>query len=135
MAKIHGRKGRLYVGLASSSAAAEPVAYLKSWTLGFDTDDVDVTAMGDELKNFVSGLADVGGTYNGVYDTASAQLYTAARDGAKRKFYLYPSNDSTLVGTYWHGEAVFDMTISGGVDEAVTISGNYKAASDVLKVG
>lgn len=133
MARIHGQRGRLYVGLSSSTSAAEPVAFLSQWTLDAATDKVEVTAFEDNNKTYVSGKEDCSGSYAGFYDTATAQLYTAATDGNARRFYLYPDH-STGPTDYWFGTAIFDMSISGGVSDAVTLSGNWSAASDITKV-
>ena len=131
MARIHGRAGRLYAGIASAGTA-EPITFLNSWSSDFSSDDVDVTAFGDTNKTYVSGLPDVSGSFAGFYDSASAQLYTAAVDGVARKFYLYPSTADAI---YWFGTATFDMSVETGVADAVKISGTFKAASAVTKVG
>lgn len=133
MSRLHGRAGRLYVGLASSTAAAEPVAFLREWEITFETDDVEVTAFGDTNKVYVAGLPDIGGSYSGWYDDATAQLYTAAVDGAARRFYLYPT--IALTTTYFWGTATFDMTAGAAVDGAIAVNGNFKAASPVVKQG
>jgi hypothetical protein len=130
---IHGRKGRLYVGVASDSAAAEPIANLNKWMISFKTDRVDVTSFGDTNKVKVAGLPDASGSFGGFYDTASPQLYTAATDGLARRFYLYPTNATTT--TYWFGTAFFDFDAEGAVDGSVNISGSFDAASSVAKVG
>lgn len=135
MARKHGRRGRLYVGLASDTAAAEPVAFLRDWTIDFSVDNVDVTAFGDTNKVYVAGLPDASGTFAGFYDDATVQLYTAATDGLPRRFYLYPDNTVNTAGPYWFGTALFDFSASGQVDGAVTVSGNWNAASAVAKVG
>lgn len=132
MARIHGRSGRLYAGIASSGTA-ESIAFLNSWSISFSTSDVDVTSYGDANMVYVSGLPDVSGSFSGFYDDATAQLYTAATDGVARRFYLYPSTGNT--GQYWFGTATFDFAVNSGVGEAVTISGDFKAASTVSKVG
>jgi hypothetical protein len=132
MARIAGRSGRLYVGIASGGTA-EPIAYLNAWSLNFTTDKIDVTAFGDTTKQYVSGLADCQGTYAGFYDTATAQLYTAATDGVARKFYLYPDNATTT--QYWFGTSIFDFNVDGTVSDAVKISGSHAAATPVAKVG
>lgn len=132
-APIHGRKGRLYVAIASSAASAEPIANLRSFSIDFSTDDVEVTAFGDTNKVYVSGLPDVSGSFAGFYDTAGAQLYTAAIDGDVRNFYLYPTNNTT--GTYWMGKGIFDFAIEQAVDDSVKISGSFKGASAVTKIG
>lgn len=130
---IHGRRGRLYVGITSSASSAEPVANLNGWSVDFSTDDVEVTCYGDSNKVYVSGLPDASGTFKGFFDSGSAQLYTAASDGDARRFYLYPSNANT--GQFWSGTAIFDFSVESDVGDAVKVSGNWKAASTVAKTG
>lgn len=130
MARKHGRNGRLYVDIASGGSA-EPVAFLNNWDIQFTVDNVEVTSFGDTNKVYVAGLPDASGSFSGFFDSESAQLYTAATDGVARSFYLYPD---TADATYWYGTALFDFSVSSSVDGAVTISGNWNAASGVSKV-
>lgn len=132
MARIHGKSGRLYAAIASGGSA-EPIAFLNAWSIDFSTDKAEVTSFGDTNKVYVSGLPDASGNFGGYYDNATAQLYTASQDGVSRKFYLYPDNATT--GQYWYGTALFDFSVSGGVGDAVSISGNWAAASGVTKIG
>ena len=131
MARLHGRSGRLYAGIASGGTA-EPITFLNSWSFDASTDDVDVTAFGDTNKTYVSGLPDFKGSFAGFYDNATAQLYTAAIDGVARKTYLYPSTSDAI---YWFGTASFDVSIETGVSDAVKISGSFVATSAFTKVG
>ena len=131
MARLHGRSGRLYAGIASAGTA-EPITFLNSWSFDASTDDVDVTAFGDTNKTYVSGLPDFKGSFAGFYDNASAQLYTAAIDGVARKTYLYPSTSDAIC---WFGTASFDVSIETGVSDAVKISGSFVATSAFTKVG
>jgi hypothetical protein len=117
----------------TSAGTAEPVAFLRDWSIGFATDNVDVTAFGDTNKTYVAGLPDATGSFAGWYDDATVQMYTAAVDGVARKFYLYP--DTGSVGIYWFGTALFDFNVSAAVDGAVSISGDWNAASAGAKVG
>jgi hypothetical protein len=134
MARVHGRRGRLYVGIASDSAAAEPVAFLSKFSINFATDNVDVTANGDANKVYVAGLPDSSGSFSGFYDDASAQTYTAATDGLARRFYLYPTTPAAT-GPYWFGTGLFDFKTEASVDDSVKMSGDFQAASAVTKVG
>lgn len=133
MARYAGRKGRMYVGLASDSATAEPVMYLATWSLDMSVDKIDVTAQGDTNKVTVAGLPAASGSYEGFWDNATSQLFTAAVDGLARKFYLYPTTDIT--SKYIWGTAFFDATIATDVNGAVTVSGAYEAASNVTLTG
>lgn len=129
--RIHGRNGVVYVGIASG-AAASPVAYLNTWSINFSVDIPEVTALGDSNKIYVSGLPDASGDFGGFFDDTSQQLYTAARDGVARPFYLYPNavQDPAL---YWFGSVLPDFSVTGGVAAAVAIKSTWKAASAILK--
>jgi hypothetical protein len=131
MARIAGRNGQFYVGLLTAAASAEPVPFGKKWSLDASTDTFDVTAFGDTTKVYVSGLPDAQGTYEGWYDDATAQLYTAASDGAARRFYLY-TKAASVAGPYWFGTATWDFSVEAAVDGAVPISGSWKAATPVF---
>ena len=131
MARIAGRNGRLYASI-TSGGTAEPIAFLNSWSISFATDSIDVTSFGDTGKVYVSGLPDASGGYAGFFDTETEQFYTAATDGVARKFYLYPTNTTTT--KYWFGTALFDFNVDGSVEGAVTITGDWSAASPVIKV-
>lgn len=120
------------MGIANATAAAEPIAFISKLSLDFKTKMIDVTAFGDTGNVYVNGLPDPGGTFDGFYDDATAQVYTAATDGIARRFYAYP-NISTA--QYWFGTAIFDFSTKWSVDGSVDISGNWKPASPIIKVG
>jgi hypothetical protein len=122
------------VGIASDSAAAEPVPYVAQWSIEFSTDNAEVTANGDTNKVYVAGLPDVSGSFSGFFDDASAQTYTAGSDGLARRFYLYPTTPAAT-GPYWFGTGLFDFKTEASVDDSVKMSGDFQAASAVTKVG
>lgn len=132
MARIAGRSGRLYAGI-SSGGVAEPIAYIKSWSLDFSTNKIKVTAMGDSNEVYVGGLPDAQGQVSGFYDNATPQLYTAAIDGVARKWYLYA--DNSLNTQYWFGTGIFDFNVNADVDGAVEIASSFAASSVASKVG
>lgn len=132
MGRLHGRRGRVYLAIASGGTA-EPLPFMAKWTLNATTDRSEVTAMGDDNKIYVSGMPDASGTFAGFYDDATAQTYTAAIDGLARKFYLYPS---TLTNSqYFFGTILVDASFGGGVDGPITLDAQWNAASTITKVG
>lgn len=133
MARISGRRGRVYIGLASDSADAEPLPFQATWSINFTTPKIDVTAMGDNNKTYVADLPDASGQFSGFYDDATAQTYTAATDGLARKFYLYPTTAAT--GVYFFGTVLPDFSVEGGVGDAVKVTSSWAAASSITKVG
>lgn len=133
MARIHGRRGRVYLGVANDTASAEPIPFFNTWSINFSVDKAEVTAFGDSNKVYVAGLPDASGAFAGFYDDATAQTYTAATDGLARKFYLYPS---TLTNSqYFFGTVLPDFSVDGSVSDAVKVSVNWSAASAISKVG
>jgi hypothetical protein len=132
MARIHGRNGRLYAAI-TSAGTAEPIAYLNAWSIDFSTDNAEVTAYGDTNKIYVAGLPDSAGDFGGWYDDATPQMYTAALDGLPRKMYIYPNLATTT--QYWFGTALFSFSVASGVGDAVSVSGSWNAASNIIKVG
>jgi hypothetical protein len=122
----------VYLALASGGAA-EPVAFLNSWSISFVTEKPEVTSFEDENKVYAAGLPDASGDFAGFYDDATVQTYTAATDGIARKFYLYPSTSSN--GQYWWGTILPDFSVNGSVSGAVAVSASWNAASAIRKVG
>lgn len=135
MARLHGRRGTLYVSL-DGTAAPTPVAYLNQWSVEATTDKSDVTSFGDTNKVYVAGLPDAKGSVSGFYDggatgTGSDALYNGASDGIARNFYLYIDSSASPVNDYFYGQALWDFSIAGSSDGPVTISANWQAAASV----
>lgn len=128
MARLHGRKGRVYLDVAGGGSAS-PLPFIANWSITFATDRSEVTAMEDANKTYVSGMPDASGDFSGFYDDATAQTFTAASDGVARKFYLYP--DHTVTTKYFHGEILVDFTANGGVDGPVALSASWSAAGPI----
>lgn len=133
MSRIHGRNGRVYLGLASDTAVAVPLPFFATWSINFTTEKTDVTAMGDTNHVYVAGLPDAQGDFSGFYDDATVQTYTAAVDGLARRFYLYPSTLTTT--QYFFGTILPDFSVNGGVAGAVEVSASWNAASAITKIG
>lgn len=132
MTRQHGRRGRVYLAVASGGTA-EPIPFISSWSINFETEKAEVTAFGDGNKVYVAGLPDASGEFGGFYDDATAQTYSAAVDGQPRKFYLYPS---TLLNTqYFFGEILPDFQVEGAVDDAITVTASWNASSEIKKQG
>lgn len=134
MARVPGRKGRLYLA-ATGSGEATPVAATKSWTIDAQTEYYDATAQGDTSKQSGAGLPGGSGSFEAFYETGSysGAVFTAARDGEARKMYAYPdASDSTK---YWFGTSYVSASVTSAVDGMTTVSGTFSAATDLIPVG
>jgi hypothetical protein len=133
MGRIAGRRGRVYMGIASDTAQAEPLPFMASWSLSAESDKIEVTAMGDTNKVYVAGLPDASGEFSGFYDDSTNQTYLAAIDGLPRKFYLYPN--TLLTTQYWFGTILPDFSANSEVSGAIEVSASWSAATPIQKVG
>ena len=124
MARVHGRQGHLYIGLASSAAAAEPALAVAKWGASLSRDKEDVSAFGDTNKTYLVGLADFDGSFEGWHDDATS-LRTAA-DGSARNFYAYLKS-----GSYFYGTGFVDIEYEVPVDGGVSIKGSIVPAGTV----
>jgi hypothetical protein len=138
MTRFSGRQGIVYLGQAGWSPqtgqppAASPIAFITDWAINRTTSPIDVTAMGDGNKVYVSGLPDSSGSFNGWYDSASPQTYAASTDGLPRSFYLY--EDAVGAATsYWFGVILPDMAIAGAVAAGVSLKSNWSAAGPIQR--
>jgi len=133
MGRLAGRNGRIYLGIASSAATAEPLPFVASYKISWKSPKIEVTAMGDNNNIYVAGIKDASGSWSGWYDDATAQSYTAATDGLPRKFYLYPTVNNTA--QYFWGQVLADMSIDAAHDGGIAMSADWAAYSDIIKVG
>ena len=131
--RTHGRNARLYVGLASGAAAPSPTLFTDKFDLQATTDQAETTAWGDTGKTYVVGLPDAKGTFTGFYDVGGSDFYTAALDGVARKFYFYPDTVGNA-GVYFFGTAFFDQSSQFSVSDASKVTGNWTAASPIIRV-
>jgi hypothetical protein len=133
MGRRAGRFGRIYLGIASSAATAEPLPFVAKYNIKWSTTKIKVTAMGDNNNVYLGGIKDASGSWSGFYDDATQQSYTAAGDGQPRKFYLYP--DLTNVPTnYFFGQVIVDMSVDSDVDGAINMSADWAAYSDIIRL-
>jgi hypothetical protein len=128
----HGRFGVLYLS-AANGGTATTFPNLESWTLDGTTEFDDVTCMGDSNHSYVAGIPDVSGSFNAVWDSATASVFFAAgADGLSRRMYLYPGGSSA---NYWYGDILLDSSFDGGIDGAVRVTANWKASGAITKQG
>lgn len=133
MARSAGRNGRLYMGIAAGGTA-EPIAFISKFAADMKTNQIKVTAFGDPNEVYVGGLPDATGTFDGYFDDATQQMYTAAIDGLARKMYAY-ENIVTQPSQYFFTTAIFGFHVEWSVDGSVDISGSWAATSPLNKVG
>ena len=116
---IAGKHGKVVIG----SSTSEKVVGIKNWSLELSLETLETTALGDDWKNYITGLkewtASSEGDYNVPTDTAGQEaLQTAFLNGETVTVKLYVDGKN-----YYQGEAyISSLSIEDPVDDVVTIS-------------
>jgi hypothetical protein len=126
VAKYHGRKGEIALGLGSPGTV---IGSLSSWSLSFARDKVDVTSFQDANKQYLVGLKDVSGSFEGFFDTNYiSTLYTAGDSDTGYHVKITPSTDVPTY--YFEGFAWLDLSLTGAVNDAIKVSCTLSANGD-----
>ena len=119
---VAGKNGKVVIG----ASATEKVVGIKNWSLELSLETLETTALGDDWKNYITGLkewtASSEGDYNVPTDTAGQKaLQDAFLNGTIVKVKLYV--DAT---NYYTGEAyISSLSIEDPVDDVVSISSEF----------
>jgi len=88
-------------------------------------DKLETTSFGEGNKTYVVGMRDLSGSFEGNYDDAETKIFTGAQSTDGVKLYLYPSSDA--ISKYAYGPAWVDASISVGINDVISINGNFSA--------
>jgi hypothetical protein len=122
--KLHGKNGALYVNGPKGSGTK--VAVKAQWDLTLARDYVEVTTFGDTNKEYLAGLKDVSGTFNGLLDVSGdLMVNNAGIDDVP--LYLY-ADDGAAPILVASGPALIDASITASNADAVRCSGNFRAS-------
>ena len=126
MANIHGKNAVIYLGDGASGEAIE-ISEQNSYSIEHDFDLADTSELGDTWKTNVKGLMSFAGSFEGNFNTASNQLWSAATGASASKFYIYPDRSSAT--RYYYGTAWVKLgsILNGGTGD--------KAKSSVALTG
>lgn len=117
---IAGKNGRVEIGSGSTSKS---VVGIKNWSLELSLETLETTALGDDWKNYITGLkewtASSEGDYSVPKDTEGQEtLQNAFLSGTTVSLKLYVNGSS-----YYGGTAIINsMSIEDPVDDVVSIS-------------
>jgi hypothetical protein len=126
MAKYSGKRGAIYLSITLAGNAAS-LGGQTSYTLDMAADQLDVSSFGDTNKVSVLGLRGLSGTFEGNWDDSVTQIFAGAVSTTGVYLILYPSLDAPT--KYAAGGAWMDASLSTGVNEKVSTSAKFVAAS------
>ena len=116
---IAGKNGKVVVGASGS----KKVVGIKNWSLELSLDTLETTALGDDWKNYITGLKEWSASSEGDYEVPVDEegqkvLQDAFLKGETATVKLYVDDKN-----YYKGEAYINsLSIEDPVDDVVSIS-------------
>lgn len=116
---VAGKNGKVVIG----ESASKKVVGIKNWSLELSLDTLETTALGDDWKNYITGLKEWSASSEGDYEVpvdADGQqaLQDAFLNGTTVTVKLYVDGTN-----YYKGEAFINsLSIEDPVDDVVSIS-------------
>ncbi len=116
---VAGKNGKVVIG----ADATQKVVGIKNWSLELSLDTLETTALGDDWKNYITGLKEWSASSEGDYEVpvdeeGQAALQKAFLDGTTVTVKLYVDGKN-----YYTGEAYINsLSIEDPVDDVVSIS-------------
>lgn len=116
---VAGKNGKVVIG----ETATQKVVGIKNWSLELSLDTLETTALGDDWKNYITGLKEWSASSEGDYEVpvdADGQktLQDAFLNGTTVTVKLYVDGTN-----YYQGEAYINsLSIEDPVDDVVSIS-------------
>ena len=127
MARYNGRRGLVYLGIATGTAASA-VLRLNNWALDMSRNFSDATAFEDTNQQYTGGKPNFQGTLSGVWDDTDDTMYDAMMADGPKNMYLYPS--ALVLTKYWYCPVEVDFSTSVAVGDTIPIEGNFAAAGN-----
>ena len=124
--KLHGKNGAIYV--QGPKGTGTKVAVKAQWDLNLSRDYVEVTTFGDLNKEYVAGLKDISGSFNGLLDV-SGDLMVNNTSVDDVPLYLYADDGASPI-LIASGPALVDTSITASNTDAVRVSGNFRASGE-----
>lgn len=115
---VAGKNGRVEIG-----ATSKKIVGIKNWSLELSLDTLETTALGDDWKNYITGLKEWTASSEGDYvvptDTeGQAALQTAFLSGETVTVKLFVDETNYYTGTAY----INSLSIEDPVDDVVSIS-------------
>jgi len=131
MAAHHGREGAVYTDAETPSTSAQ-VGEVTGWQYNEEGEELELSALGDTEKRFLTGLVSAGGNFAVYFDDADGEQ-EALDIGDDVELHLYPRGvgtglpELTSVGNDASGKVrITSIEYSGDASSAVTRTFNFR---------
>lgn len=134
MAKIAAKNSQVLVEVANSPTKLTNCA---DWTLNCERNTIDVSTIGTEWKEFLSGQINGNGSCTILYDpldmTAGTGIENALFDGTNIRFYVRPQGSESGAVQYTIPALITSWNITGSTEDAIRVSVNFQGTGAITK--
>jgi len=120
-----GRYGKVAWDPAGGSALVQIIS-INAWKGSFKNEYEDVSCFGDTNRVYIPSLMDVGGSFEGYWNSAELALFRGAMQPTPGMLQLMPN--TTESAFFWQGLAYIGADIDCSLD-APKVSAEFKAAA------
>ena len=125
---VAGKNGKVIIGESGN----QKVAAIKNWSLELSLETLETTALGDDWKNYITGLKEWTASSEGDYEVPTdtqgqAALQEAYLAGTTVIVKLYVDNANYYQGTAY----ISSLSIEDPVDDVVSISLEFTGTGEL----
>ena len=134
MAKIASKNSQVLVGVGSNPTA---LTNARDWSMDTSRNTIDVSTIGTEWKEFLSGQVTATGSCNLLFDPddtmGSSAVESAIWEGTPLSFYVRPEGSTSGKVQYTFTALVTGWNISAATEDAITVAVSFQATGAISK--
>lgn len=132
MSKIASKNSQVLVGTTPTN-----LTNVSDWSMSTARNAIDVSTIGTEWKEFLSGQITATGSCNLLYDpddtNGSATLESAMWDGTQVTFYVRPEGSTVGNVQYSFSALLTAWDISAATEDAIKVAVSFQATGAITK--
>lgn len=134
MAKIASKNSQVLVSVGTTPTA---LTNARDWSIETSRNTIDVSTIGTEWKEFLSGQITATGSCNLLFDpenaTAEAAVESAMWNGTQLTFYVRPEGSAAGKVQYTFNAMVTGWNLSAATEDAIVVAVSFQGTGAITK--
>ena len=135
MAKLAAKNSRIFVS-ADSSQTLE-LRNVQDWSVETSRNTIDVSTIGTEWKEFLSGQITGTGSFNTIFDptdtTASQTIENAMWNGTELTFQVRPEGSGSGKVQYTYKAMITGWNLTAATEDAIKVAISFQVTGEITK--
>ena len=134
MAKLAAKNSSIFVNANSQTLELRNV---QDWSVETSRNTIDVSTIGTEWKEFLSGQITGTGSFNTIFDPADTGAAQAIEDamweGEEVFFYVRPEGSGLENVQYAYSAMITNWNLSAGTEDAIKVAISFQITGEIMK--